>query len=94
MLVVNLIIIALFIVLLIIFFQLKREYNNVVDKLTKVINTNKKSIQDNQQLIHYINVWLSNSNIKVDWEAYKMALKQHGVDMNSYSYLDITDPEG
>ena len=59
------------------------------------IKQNKELINRNAQLIHIINVMLSNSNLKVEWEKYCEKLKKLGIVIDDpHRNLDIEDPEG
>lgn len=61
----------------------------------KVIAENKELIYVNQKLIAMINNFLSNSNMKVDWDRYSKDAKDLGIIVNDIMRnLDIDDPEG
>lgn len=67
---------------------------NIERNLT-YIKQNKELIEQNTNLIHLINVMLSNSELKVEWNHYAERLKELGIDIQDpHRNQDLYDPEG
>lgn len=74
--------------------QVKENRRNIQANLG-YIKQNKELITQNSSLIHFINIMLSNSELKVDWYHYAEKLKAAGIDiMDKRRNQDIYNPEG
>lgn len=74
--------------------QVKENRRNIQANLS-YIKENKELIAQNSSLIHLINIMLSHSDLKVDWDRYAEKLMTVGIDIkNAYRNQDIYDPEG
>ena len=51
----------------------------LIESNSKIINENRELITINQKLIGMINNFLSNSNMKVDWDRYSKDAKELGI---------------
>lgn len=59
------------------------------------IKENNELINKNAQLINIINIMLSHSELKIDWEKYAGRLRKLGIIVDdTWRNQDIEDPEG
>ena len=74
--------------------QVKENRRNIQANLG-YIKQNKELITQNSSLIHLINIMLSNSELKVDWDRYAEKMRAAGIDIkDAHRNQDIYNPEG
>ena len=68
----------------------------LIEQNLDYIKKNKELIAQNSKLIWLINVMLSNSELKIEWEKYKDKLREAGICYidDNHRNQDIEDPEG